>query len=114
LLAIGLFFAGLLCYLRLGVAALPNLTIPVIFVQASNIGADANTMASTVTAPLERHLGQVPGISTMRSSSSDGRSMVFLMFDTSRNIESAAQDVQAAINAAMADLPAGIGTPTFQ
>ncbi|SBV37172.1 multidrug efflux system, subunit C [uncultured Stenotrophomonas sp.] len=114
LLAIGLFFAGLLCYLRLGVAALPNLTIPVIFVQASNIGADANTMASTVTAPLERHLGQVPGISTMRSSSSDGRSMVFLMFDTSRDIDSAAQDVQAAINAAMADLPAGIGTPTYQ
>ncbi|MCG8274801.1 efflux RND transporter permease subunit [Stenotrophomonas sp. NLF4-10] len=114
LLAIGLFFAGLLCYLRLGVAALPNLTIPVIFVQASNIGADANTMAATVTAPLERHLGQVPGISTMRSSSSDGRSMVFLMFDTSRDIDSAAQDVQAAINAAMADLPAGIGTPTYQ
>jgi len=114
LLAIGLFCTGLLCYLRLGVAALPNLTIPVIFVQASNIGADANTMASTVTAPLERHLGQVPGISTMRSSSSDGRSMVFLMFDTSRDIDSAAQDVQAAINAAMADLPAGIGTPTYQ
>ncbi|MGB3392998.1 MAG: efflux RND transporter permease subunit [Stenotrophomonas sp.] len=114
LLAIGLFCAGLLCYLRLGVAALPNLTIPVIFVQASNIGADANTMAATVTAPLERHLGQVPGISTMRSSSSDGRSMVFLMFDTSRDIDSAAQDVQAAINAAMADLPAGIGTPTYQ
>ena len=114
LLAIGLFFAGLVCYLRLGVAALPNLSIPVIFVQASNIGADANTMASTVTAPLERHLGQVPGISTMRSSSSDGRSMVFLMFDTSRNIDAAAQDVQAAINAAMADLPAGINTPTYQ
>ncbi|KRG83552.1 acriflavin resistance protein [Stenotrophomonas daejeonensis] len=114
LLAIGLFFAGLLCYLRLGVAALPNLTIPVIFVQASNIGADANTMAATVTAPLERHLGQVPGIGIMRSSSSDGRSMVFLMFDTSRDIDSAAQDVQAAINAAMADLPAGIGTPTYQ
>ena len=114
LLAIGLFFAGLLCYLRLGVAALPNLSIPVIFVQASNIGADADTMAATVTAPLERHLGQVPGISTMRSSSSDGRSMVFLMFDTSRDIDAAAQDVQAAINAAMADLPAGIGTPTYQ
>ncbi len=114
LLAIGLFFAGLLCYLQLGVAALPNLSIPVIFVQASNTGADADTMAATVTAPLERHLGQVPGISSMRSSSSDGRSMVFLMFDTSRDIDAAAQDVQAAINAAMADLPAGIGTPTYQ
>jgi len=114
LLAIGLFFAGLACYLRLGVAALPNLSIPVIFVQASNTGADADTMAATVTAPLERHLGQVPGISTMRSSSSDGRSMVFLIFDTSRDIDAAAQDVQAAINAAMADLPAGINTPTYQ
>ncbi|MCD9085613.1 efflux RND transporter permease subunit [Stenotrophomonas sp. SY1] len=114
LLAIGLFFAGLVCYLRLGVAALPNLSIPVIFVQASNTGADADTMASTVTAPLERHLGQVPGIDTMRSSSSDGRSMVFLMFNTSRDIDAAAQDVQAAINAAMADLPAGINTPTYQ
>ncbi|MEA5667122.1 efflux RND transporter permease subunit [Stenotrophomonas sp. MH1] len=114
LLAIGLFFAGLVCYLRLGVAALPNLAIPVIFVQASNTGADANTMAATVTAPLERHLGQVPGIDTMRSSSSDGRSMVFLMFNTSRDIDAAAQDVQAAINAAMADLPAGINTPTYQ
>ena len=114
LLAIGLFFAGLVCYLRLGVAALPNLTIPVIFVQASNTGADADTMAATVTAPLERHLGQVPGIDTMRSSSSDGRSMVFLMFNTSRDIDAAAQDVQAAINAAMADLPAGISTPTYQ
>ncbi|MCL7715486.1 efflux RND transporter permease subunit [Stenotrophomonas mori] len=114
LLAIGLFFAGLLCYLRLGVAALPNLTIPVIFVQAANIGADADTMAATVTAPLERHLGQVPGIDTMRSSSSDGRSMVFLMFNSGRDIDAAAQDVQAAINAAMADLPAGIGTPTYE
>ncbi len=114
LLAIGLFFAGLVCYLRLGVAALPNLSIPVIFVQASNTGADADTMAATVTAPLERHLGQVPGIDTMRSSSSDGRSMVFLMFNTSRDIDAAAQDVQAAINAAMADLPAGINTPTYQ
>ena len=114
LLAIGLFAIGLICYLRLGVAALPNIEIPVIFVHASESGADATTMAATVTAPLERHLGQVPGIDRMRSSSSEGSSMVFLVFQTSRNIDSAAQDVQTAINAAQADLPSGMGAPMYQ
>ncbi|MDU1298472.1 MAG: efflux RND transporter permease subunit, partial [Enterobacter hormaechei] len=76
LLAIGLFMVGLICYLRLGVSALPNIEIPVIFVHASQSGADAATMASTVTAPLERHLGQLPGIDRMRSSSSEGSSLV--------------------------------------
>ena len=61
LLAIGLFMVGVICYLQLGVSALPNIQIPVIFVHASQSGADATTMASTVTAPLERHLGQLPG-----------------------------------------------------
>jgi multidrug efflux pump len=114
LLALGLFVAGLICYLRLGVAALPSLQIPVIFVSASQAGADAGTMASTVTAPLERHLGQVPGIDTLRSSSSEGRSQVFLVFDSDRDIDSAAQDVQAAINASLADLPSGLGTPNYE
>ncbi|WP_369981618.1 efflux RND transporter permease subunit [Xanthomonas bundabergensis] len=114
LLAIGLFVIGMMCYLRLGVAALPNISIPVIFVQASQAGADASTMASTVTAPLERHLGQIPGIDTMRSSSSEGNSQVFMMFQSDRNIDSAAQDVQTAINAAQADLPSGLSTPRYQ
>ena len=114
LLALGLFVAGLLCYLQLGVAALPILQIPVIFVQASQAGADAGTMASTVTAPLERHLGQVPGIDTLRSNSAEGRSMVFIIFQGDRDIDSAAQDVQAAINASLADLPSGLGTPNYQ
>ncbi|MBB5885885.1 efflux RND transporter permease subunit [Xanthomonas sp. LMG 8992] len=114
LLAIGLFVIGMMCYLRLGVAALPNISIPVIFVQASQAGADASTMAATVTAPLERHLGQVPGIDTMRSSSSEGNSQVFMVFQSSRNIDSAAQDVQTAINAAQADLPSGLATPRYQ
>ncbi|HVI59475.1 MAG TPA: efflux RND transporter permease subunit [Luteimonas sp.] len=114
LLALGLFFAGLICYLRLGVAALPSLDIPVVFVSASQSGASADTMAATVTAPLERHLGQVPGIDSMRSNSSEGRSTVFMMFQGDRDIDSAAQDVQAAINAAVADLPSGMGTPTYQ
>ncbi|MCC4597534.1 efflux RND transporter permease subunit [Xanthomonas campestris pv. phormiicola] len=114
LLAIGLFVMGMMCYLRLGVAALPNISIPVIFVQASQAGADASTMASTVTAPLERHLGQIPGIDTMRSSSSEGNSQVFMMFQSDRNIDSAAQDVQTAINSAQADLPSGLSTPRYQ
>jgi multidrug efflux pump len=114
LLAIGLFVAGLACYLRLGVAALPELNIPVIFVSASQSGADADTMAATVTAPLERHLGQVPGIDQMRSNSSEGRSTVFLTFQPDRDIDAAAQDVQAAINASVADLPSGLNTPTYQ
>ncbi len=114
LLAIGLFVIGMMCYLRLGVAALPNVSIPVIFVQASQAGADATTMAATVTAPLERHLGQIPGIDTMRSSSSEGNSQVFMVFQSNRNIDAAAQDVQTAINAAQADLPSGLATPRYQ
>ncbi|MFC6840391.1 efflux RND transporter permease subunit [Xanthomonas theicola] len=114
LLAIGLFVIGMMCYLRLGVAPLPNISIPVIFVQASQAGADASTMAATVTAPLERHLGQLPGIDNMRSSSSEGNSQVFMVFQNDRDIDSAAQDVQTAINAAQADLPSGLSTPRYQ
>ena len=115
LLAIGLFVAGAICYFLLGVAALPNMQFPAIFVQASQAGADASTMASTVAAPLERHLGQVPGIDTMRSSSSEGSTFVFMMFQNGTNLDSAARDVQAAINAAAPDLPSGLnGAPSYQ
>ncbi|TPG45853.1 efflux RND transporter permease subunit [Rhodanobacter glycinis] len=115
LLAIGLFAVGMICYALLGVAALPNMQFPAIFVQASQAGADASTMASTVAAPLERHLGQVPGIDTMRSSSSEGSTFVFMMFRTGTDLDSAARDVQAAINAAAPDLPSGLnGAPSYQ
>ncbi len=115
LLAMGLFVAGAIAYFLLGVAALPNMQFPAIFVQASQAGADASTMASTVAAPLERHLGQVPGIDTMRSSSSEGRSFVFMMFRTGTDLDAAARDVQAAINAAAPDLPSGLnGAPSYQ
>jgi len=115
LLAIGLFVAGTICYFLLGVAALPNMQFPAIFVQASQAGADASTMASTVAAPLERHLGQVPGIETMRSSSSEGRSFVFMLFRTGTDLDAAARDVQAAINAAAPDLPSGLSAaPSYQ
>jgi multidrug efflux pump len=115
LLAIGLLVAGAISYFLLGVAALPDMQFPAIFVQASQAGADASTMASTVAAPLERHLGQVPGITLMRSHSSEGRTFVFMLFDTGTNLDASARDVQAAINAAAPDLPSGLnGAPSYQ
>ncbi|NII55967.1 efflux RND transporter permease subunit [Luteibacter sp. SG786] len=108
LLAIGIFAVGIICYALLGVAALPNIQFPAIFVQAQQSGADASTMASTVAAPLERHLGQVPGVESMRSNSSEGSTFVLLFFQNGVNIDSAARDVQAAINAAQPDLPSGL------
>jgi multidrug efflux pump len=68
LLAMGVFVIGVICYSLLGVSALPDMQFPVIFVTASQAGASADNMAATVAAPLERHLGQVQGIDTMRSS----------------------------------------------
>ncbi len=115
LLAMGLFVVGMISYFLLGVAALPNMQFPAIFVQASQAGADASTMASTVAAPLERHLGQVPGIETMRSSSSEGSTFVFMLFRSGTDLDSAARDVEAAINASAPDLPTGLnGSPSYQ
>ena len=108
LLAIGIFVVGLICYSLLGVAALPGIQFPAIFVQAQQSGADASTMASTVAAPLERHLGQVPGVESMRSNSSEGSTFVLLFFQNGVNIDSAARDVQSAINSAQPDLPTGL------
>ena len=115
LLAIGLFVAGAICYFLLGIAALPNLEPPVIFVSASQPGGSADVMAATVAAPLERHLGQIPGIDTINSTSSENSASVILIFDGSRNVDDAARDVQAAINAAAPDLPAGLtNAPTYR
>ena len=111
LLAMGVLLAGLICYALLGVSALPQMQFPVIFVQAQQAGADASTMASTVAAPLERHLGQVPGIDSMRSRSSEGSTFVFMIFRGGTDLDAAARDVQAAINAAAPDLPAGLNNP---
>ncbi|HXP01043.1 MAG TPA: efflux RND transporter permease subunit, partial [Luteibacter sp.] len=108
LLAIGIFAVGIICYSLLGVAALPNIQFPAIFVQAQQSGADASTMASTVASPLERHLGQVPGVESMRSNSSEGSATVLLFFQNGTNIDAAARDVQSAINAAQPDLPTGL------
>jgi multidrug efflux pump len=115
LLAAGLFVGGMIAYFLLGVAALPNLEFPAIFVTASQPGGSADVMASTVAAPLERHLGQIPGIDTINSSSSENSTSVILIFDGSRKVDDAARDVQAAINAAAPDLPTGLtNAPTYR
>jgi len=111
LLSLGIFLFGMLAYFSLPVAPLPQLEFPIIFVSANQPGASPDTMAQTVAAPLERHFGQIPGINEITSSSSLGSSVVIMQFDLSRDIDGAARDVQAAINAAQADLPAGLPSP---
>jgi multidrug efflux pump len=110
LLAVGLFLLGLVAYRFLPVASLPVVEFPTIRVTASLPGADPETMAGRVAAPLERRLGEIAGINEITSSNSLGSSRITIQFDLSRNIEGAAQDVQAAINAAVAELPADMPT----
>ncbi|MFT8243068.1 efflux RND transporter permease subunit [Roseomonas sp. BN140053] len=111
LLAIGLMLAGFLAWDRLPVSAVPRLDIPTIVVSVSQPGANPETMAATVTAPLERHIGEVPGITEMTSFSSTGSANVIIQFDLSRTQSSAARDIQAAVNAARQDLPSGLPNP---
>ncbi len=115
LLAIGLFLVGLVAYRFLPVANLPSVEIPTIRVSASRPGADPAIMAATVAAPLERQLGIIAGVSEMTSVSSLGSTSITVQFELSRNIEGAARDVQAAINAAAADLPGDLPSlPSFR
>ncbi len=115
LLAIGLFLLGAVAYLFLPVASVPNVDFPMIRVSASRPGADPSVMAATVAAPLERRLGEIAGIDQITSNSSLGSTSIQLQFAIGRNIDRAARDVQAAINAAMADLPTDLPTlPTFR
>jgi multidrug efflux pump len=113
LLAIGLAIAGFWAYLLLGVAALPSIEFPGVVVMAQSNGASAQTMANTVTAPLERHLGRIPGIKQMSSDSSEGGAQIQILFDMGRSTDEDARDVQQAINAAMPDLPTGISPPQY-
>jgi multidrug efflux pump len=115
LLAIGLFLTGAVAYGFLPVASLPSVDFPVIFVSANRPGADPNIMAATVAAPLERRLGEISGVNELTSVSSLGNSRIIIQFDLSRSIEGAARDVQAALNAALSDLPGDMPTlPTFR
>src|SRR5476649_1623745 len=115
LLALGLALAGLGAFFLLPVSPLPNIDIPTIVVQASMAGASPETMSTSVATPLERHLGAIASVTEMTSRSSVGSTQVVLQFDISRNIDGAARDVQAAINASRADLPAALrSNPTYR
>src|SRR5208337_2207356 len=108
LLSLALLLAGSVGYSLLPVASLPNVDYPVIGVGAGMPGASPETMASSVATPLERQFGRIAGVNQMTSSSSLGASSVTLQFDIDRNIDAAARDVQAAINAARSQLPADL------
>jgi len=113
LLSLGLFLAGAVAYVLLPVAALPNIDIPGIVIFVGRPGADPATMANSVAAPLERHLGQIGGVDEVDSINSTGQSTIFCIFSFDRDVESAAHDVQAAINAAQADLPSDLPLRPF-
>jgi multidrug efflux pump len=108
LLALGLTLGGIVAYILLGVAALPSLEFPGVVVFGQMPGASAQVMATTVAAPLERHLGQIPGIEEMVSQCTEGSCFVQVRFTMDRNADKAARDVQSAINAAAVDLPTGM------
>ncbi|HEX8816325.1 MAG TPA: multidrug efflux RND transporter permease subunit [Terriglobales bacterium] len=115
LLTIALLMAGALAFTRLPVAALPQVDFPVIQVSASLPGASPETMASAVATPLERQFGRIAGITQMTSSSQLGSTGIVLVFDLNRNIDAAARDVQAAINAARSQLPSYLpGNPWYR
>ncbi|NNM62228.1 MAG: nodulation protein, partial [Steroidobacteraceae bacterium] len=105
LLAIAIGLSGVLAYFHLPVAPLPNVTMPVVVVEAHMAGASPATMASTVAEPLERRLATIAGVNELTSYNSIGSAVVVAQFDIKRNINGAARDVQAAIQAARADLP---------
>ncbi|MFC6283715.1 efflux RND transporter permease subunit [Polaromonas aquatica] len=115
LLTIGLALAGIGAFFVLPVSPLPQVDFPVISVSASIPGASPDTMASSVATPLERRLGVISGVNEMTSSSSSGSTRISLQFDLNRKIDSAAREVQAAINASRADLPATLrSNPTYR
>jgi HAE1 family hydrophobic/amphiphilic exporter-1 len=111
LLMAALAFVGIVSFPFLPVAPLPQVDFPTIQITATWQGASAETMASSVAAPLERQFGQIPGVSQLTSQSSLGASTIVIQFDLDRNIDSAAQDVQAAITVAAKTLPQAMTTP---
>jgi multidrug efflux pump len=115
LLTIALGLSGALAYFFLPVSPLPQVEYPSISVNASLPGASPETMASAVATPLERQFGRIAGINEMTSSSGLGSTSITMVFDLNRNIDAAARDVQAAINAARSQLPANLpGNPTYR
>ncbi|HEX4052430.1 MAG TPA: efflux RND transporter permease subunit, partial [Steroidobacteraceae bacterium] len=115
LLSCGLLLAGVFAYFLLPVAPLPEVDFPAIVVHAELPGASPETVATSVSTPLERHLSAIAGVQEMTSQSSVGSSQIVLLFDLDRNIRGAASDVEAAIQAARQDLPASLrSNPTYQ
>ncbi len=115
LLAVGLALSGIAAYFLLPVSPLPNIDVPTISVTATMAGASPDVMAATVATTLERHLGVISSVNEMTSSSTVGSTRITLQFDINRDIDGAARDVQAAINAARADLPSSIRSqPTYR
>jgi multidrug efflux pump len=115
LLTLGIALAGAIAFRLLPVSPLPQVDFPTISVQAQLPGASPETMAATVATPLERSLGRIAGVTEMTSSSALGTTRITLQFDLSRDIDGAARDVQAAINAARSLLPTGLpSNPTYR
>jgi multidrug efflux pump len=115
LLTFGVAAAGAISFFQLPVAPLPQVDFPTISVRAQMPGASPQVMATTVATPLERHLGQIADVTEMTSSSSVGSTRITLQFGLNRDINGAARDVQAAINAARADLPSNLrSNPTYR
>src|SRR5215472_8598937 len=111
LLMAAILLAGAVAYKELPVSALPEVDYPTIQVVTFYPGASPDVMASSVTAPLERQFGQVPGLQQMTSTSSDGASVITLQFNLSLNIDVAEQEVQQSINASGTYLPADLPIP---
>src|ERR1700726_3876663 len=115
LLTFGVAMAGGIAFFLAPVSPLPQVDFPTISVQAQLPGASPQVVATTVATPLERHLGQIADVTEMTSSSSVGSARITLQFGLDRDINGAARDVQAAINAARADLPASLrSNPTYR
>jgi len=115
LLAAALFIIGTVAYFFLPVASLPAIDFPIISISALRPGADPETMAASVAAPLERRLAGIAGLNELTSTNSLGSTQIIAQFDISRNLDSAARDVQAAINAAIPDLPLDLPmAPTYK
>src|SRR5271163_127234 len=115
LLTLGIALSGILAFVKLPVAPLPQVDYPTISVSAQLPGASPETVATSVAEPLERHLGQIADVSEMTSQSGIGQTRITLQFALNRDIDGAARDVQAAINAARADLPTSLkSNPTYR
>src|SRR5207237_3053571 len=115
LVTVGVARAGIAGVFVLPVSPLPQVDFPTISVSAQLPGASPDTMATSVATPLERHLGTIAGVTEMTSSSQVGTARVSLQFELSRNIDGAAREVQAAINASRVDLPATLrSNPTYR